>query len=100
MNDFVSNNRSEEQHQENESIKNGFVLDEDLVMEQILDNLNNTPLGQVLKNIASLPEVSREKVLGVRRQLTDGKYDVNRRLDVVVDRVLPHEVHGKLLASK
>lgn len=65
-----------------------LTTDKDLLMEQILENINNTPIGQVLKRIASLPEVRREKVLDVRRQLTAGKYDLNRRLDVALDRVL------------
>jgi hypothetical protein len=65
-----------------------LTLDQDLLMEQILDNINNTPIGQVLKKIASLPEVRRQKVLDVRRQLTEGRYDLGRRLDIVLDRVL------------
>jgi len=64
--------------------------DKDLVMEQILDNINTTPIGQVLRKIASLPEVRKEKVLDVRRQLTEGKYDLNQRLDVALDKVLEY----------
>ena len=64
------------------------VADDDLLMEQILDNVNHTPIGQVLKRIASLPEVRQEKVLGIRRQLTDGDYDLNLRLDAALDKVL------------
>ena len=64
--------------------------DEDLVMEQILENINTTPIGQVLKKIASLPEVRKEKVLNLRRQITKGEYDLNERLDVAVDKVLEH----------
>ncbi|RKY23083.1 MAG: hypothetical protein DRP62_06590 [Planctomycetota bacterium] len=63
-------------------------LDEDLVMEQILENINTTPIGQVLKKIASLPEVRKEKVLDVRRQLTEGKYELNDRLNIALDKVL------------
>jgi hypothetical protein len=62
--------------------------DDDLIMEKILDNMNNTPLGQVLKKIACLPEVRRQKVLNVRHQLTEGQYDINARLDVALDKVL------------
>ncbi len=62
--------------------------DMDLLMEQILENINTTPIGQVLKKIASLPEVRKEKVLGVRQQLTEGKYDLNKRLDIALDKVL------------
>ena len=61
---------------------------EDLLMEQILENINTTPIGRVLKRIASLPEVRREKVLDVRRQLTEGRYNLNERLDIALDRVL------------
>lgn len=57
-------------------------------MEQILENINTTPIGQVLKKIALLPEVRKEKILEVRRQLTEGQYDLNDRLDVALDRVL------------
>ena len=62
--------------------------DKDLLMEQILENINTTPIGQVLKKIATQPEVRKEKVLDVRRQLTEGKYDLNRRLDIALDKVL------------
>ena len=65
-----------------------LTLDADLLIEQILENINSTPIGQVLKKIASLPEVRQEKILDVRRQLTEGRYDLNRRLDNVLERVL------------
>ena len=57
-------------------------------MEQILDNIQSTPLGVVLKRIASLPEVRQEKVLRVRRQITQGRYDVTERLDLALEKVL------------
>jgi hypothetical protein len=66
----------------------GLTTDMDFMMEQILENIHTTPIGQVLRRIASLPEVRKEKVLDVRRQLTEGRYDLNERLDVAVDRVL------------
>jgi len=65
-----------------------LARDEDLIMEQILENINHTPLGQVLKKIASLPEVRQQKVLRLRRQITTGKYDLTDRLDEVLDKVL------------
>ncbi len=58
--------------------------------DEILDNINTTPIGQVLRKIASLPEVRKEKVLDVRRQLTEGKYDLDERLDVALEKVLEH----------
>lgn len=57
-------------------------------MEEILESINNTPIGQVLKRIATLPEVRKEKVLDLRRRITQGKYDLNEHLDVAVDRVI------------
>lgn len=59
-----------------------------MIMEQILANINSTPIGQVLKRIATLPEVRKEKVLDLRRRITEGEYDLNERLDLAVDRVL------------
>lgn len=64
------------------------LFENDLLMEQILENINTTPVGKVLKNIASLPEIRQEKVLGIRRQITEGNYDLNGRLDSVIDKVL------------
>ena len=65
-----------------------LVADNDFLIEQILDNVNNTPLGQVLKRVASLPEVRQNKVLDLRRSLADGQYNLNDRLDMVLDKVL------------
>ena len=65
-----------------------LVADNDIMIEQILENVNNTPLGQVLKRVASLPEVRQKKVLDVRRGLADGRYDLNNRLDMALDKVL------------
>ena len=88
MTDFSRNSFFEEQNQNAEPVKEKLPGNEDLIMEQILENINHTPIGQVLKRIASLPEVRREKVLDVRRQITEGKYNLNERLDVALDKVL------------
>lgn len=68
--------------------------DKDLVMEQILENIHNTPLGQVLKKIATLPEVRQQKVLHLRRQITEGSYDLTERLDRALDKVLEDLIAG------
>ena len=88
MSNFSSNSRFESRNRGCGAIDENLVSDEDLLMEHILENINNTPIGQVLKKIASLPEVSREKVLDVRRQLTEGKYDLDKRLDIALEKVL------------
>jgi len=77
-----------EHEQQSDCFSKDLAAENDLIMEQILENLNATPLGQVLKNIASLPEIRQQKILDVRRQLTEGKYDLNERLEIALDRVL------------
>ena len=88
MPDSYSNGRFEGQNRQMDSVDANLAPDEDLIMEQILENINNTPIGQVLKRIASLPEIRREKVLHIRQQLTEGKYNLNKRLDIALDKVL------------
>ena len=85
---FDSRDRFERQNRQEDFVEGELTAKEDFIMEQILENLNTTPIGQVLKKIASLPEVRKDKVLGVRQQLTDGKYDLSERLDVALDKVL------------
>lgn len=88
MNNFDSREQFEDLNTENGFDSESLAADSDLVMEQILDNINKTPIGQVLKKIASLPEVSQKRILGLRREITKGNYDLNNRLDVALDRVL------------
>ncbi|MFA5238442.1 MAG: flagellar biosynthesis anti-sigma factor FlgM [Phycisphaerae bacterium] len=88
MPSFDSKNRFEERNQQFNSAGENLAAEQDLLMEQILDNINATPIGQVLKKIASLPEVRQEKVLDVRQQISKGGYKLNERLDFALDRVL------------
>ncbi len=83
-----SNGFVEERQEWVNPLKTDLSQDKDMVMEQILDNIHHTPLGQVLKKIASLPEVRRQKVLRLRRQITEGRYDLADRLDMAMDKVL------------
>ena len=88
MSDFGSDSCAEGQNRGSDFLNENPIRDEDLLMEQILENIDTTPIGQVLKKIASLPEVRREKILDVRRQITKGQYDLNGRLDVALEKVL------------
>jgi hypothetical protein len=88
MQKFDFNNCFENKSRQINSNDENLTPDEDFIMEKILENLNMTPIGQVLNKIASLPEVRKEKVLDVRRQISEGKYELNERLDVALDRVL------------
>jgi hypothetical protein len=88
MPSFDSNNRFESQKHLANGEANSLAPDNDLLLEQILENMHTTPIGRVLRKIASLPEVRREKILDVRRQLTEGIYDLNEHLDIAIDKVL------------
>ena len=85
-----SNSKEKLNHSRFENFDAGesLFLDEDLVIEEILENMNSTPLGQVLKRIASLPESRQEKVLNVRQRIAEGDYEVTEHLDVALDKVL------------
>lgn len=65
-----------------------MAMEDDLFMEHILENMNTTPIGQVLKRIASLPEIRQKKILNIRQKLTRGQYNLNERLNIAVDKVL------------
>ena len=88
MPDFDLTYCSEGQNRRINPTNENLALDSDLAMERIIENIHNTPIGQVLKNIASLPEIRKNKVLNLRQQLTEGRYDLGERLDVALDRVL------------
>jgi hypothetical protein len=88
MTDSTRNDWFADQQRNLKPVFDGLTADDDLLMEQILENMNSTPIGQVLKKIASLPEVRRQKVLRVRRQLTEGRYNLNERLDLALEKVL------------
>ena len=53
-----------------------------------------------LRITAPLPNVRKEKVLTVRQPLTQGKYDLNGRLDVVLDRLLEDIIAGGGLSDR
>ena len=88
MPSFDSNNRFDSEKRQINGEAGSLAPDNDLMLEQILENMHTTPIGRVLRKIASLPEVRREKILDVRRQLTEGKYDLNEHLDIAIDKVL------------
>ena len=75
-------------HRQDEFQEMKFLTDDDILMDNILDNINYTPMGRVLKRFASLPEVRKRKVLNLRRQIHHGEYKLNERLDNALEKVL------------
>ena len=63
-------------------------LNDDVSMEQTLGNMSATPWDEELKRIASLTDIRRGKVLNIRRQISEGTYEVGDRLDGAIDRIL------------
>jgi hypothetical protein len=54
-------------------------------------NGNKTPkriTAPAMQNIRSLPQVDKKKISLVRQQLVEGTYDINKRLDIVLDRLI------------
>ena len=90
MSDFNYNKNIGNLFNDRVDMQNEFDLnnDNDLLMEQIVNNINNTPIGQVLKTIASLPEVRKEKVLSLRSRIRGGDYELTDKLDAALDKVL------------
>jgi hypothetical protein len=88
MSDIRKNNMFDGQDWFQQQPEDELLQEQDMLMEQILENINTTPIGKVLKVIASLPEVRQKKVLNLRCQLKQGQYDLNDRLDLALDKVL------------
>lgn len=88
MPDVQSNGQYEAQEGRMDKPTDQAAVSDDILMETILENIHTTPIGQVLKRIGDLPEVRRGRVLNLRRRLDEGTYDVDDRLDAVLDKVL------------
>lgn len=56
--------------------------------EELLQAGAESPLGQLLKKMAKLPEIRFEKVLTVRRQICKGQYGIDEKLDATIDMML------------
>ena len=55
---------------------------------------NSTLLAIPSKSIAGR-QIRRKKIVDIRRQLARGKYSVNERLNVVLDRILEDLTHRR-----
>ncbi len=63
--------------------------DSDFLADSLLENMNASPLGQLLKVIGSLPEVRIEKVDRARRMISQtDSGELDAQMDIALDRVL------------
>jgi hypothetical protein len=65
----------------------------DIVAEELVENIHNTPLGRLLGIIAALPEIRPEKVELGRKLLRRNESDLDEQLDEAMDRVLEELLH-------
>lgn len=61
---------------------------EEFSEKQLFEHMQSNPLGRLLRLIASLPEVRRDKVLRARREIQENGSEMDSRLDAALDRVL------------
>ena len=52
------------------------------------DRVHEKTIALALQKIQSMPSVRKKKVFEVRRQLVEGRYDLEERLDTALDRLL------------
>jgi len=57
------------------------------------DQVEISPLGQMLDGISQLPEIRQERVEEIRRQIAAGAYETPEKLEVALDRLL-EELRG------
>ena len=59
-----------------------------VAMERILENIKSRPWEQVVKGVATVPDIRRGKVLNIRRQIVQGIYNMEDLLERAADLVL------------
>jgi negative regulator of flagellin synthesis FlgM len=54
----------------------------------VRDQLEISPLAQLLNGIGEIPDIRYEKINEIRAQLAAGTYDTPEKLEVALDRLL------------
>ncbi len=86
--DFELKKEINQNSQSTERFAGPFENDDDFLSGRLFENLNSTPLGRLLKIIASLPEIRQEKVVNARHRINYNEYETGTRLDMALDKVL------------
>ena len=55
---------------------------------KVYDSSKQSEVTAVAERICLLTEVRKQKVLSIRRQLREGKYDLDKKLEAAMDRVI------------
>ena len=83
------------QNASEEFLSNVFEPENELLSEDLLENINSTPLGRLLEIIGSLPEIRQDKVFNIRKQINHGQYNLGHNLDSALDKVLEEFISKK-----
>jgi hypothetical protein len=62
--------------------------DTDALVERLIDSMQSSPLGRLLRAISTLPEVRAEKVEQARRDIHQPENCWDTKMDIALDRVL------------
>jgi len=76
------------QNASEEVLRSVFEFENELLSEDLLENINSTPIGRLLEIIGSLPEIRQDKVFNIRSQISHGQYNLGHNLDTALDKVL------------
>ncbi len=52
------------------------------------DQVEISPLGQMLDSIAQIPDIRHERVEEIRQQIAEGTYETPEKLELALDRLL------------
>lgn len=58
-----------------------------------MNELTNSTLLADLPKSPAEQQMRRKKIMDIRRQLARGKYNINERLNVILDRILEDLIH-------
>lgn len=60
-----------------------------------MNELKNNTLISTPSKPPQGQQIRWKKIVDIRRQLAKGKYDINKRLNVVIDRILEDLIHRR-----
>lgn len=88
VHDSYANSKDKPTEQQAKRISRLTEIQQDSFEDEFFENINSTPLGRLLKLIATMPEIRQQKVSRLRSQINDGQYDIKHNLDEALDKVL------------
>jgi hypothetical protein len=91
---FIMKNHGNRVHSATNEISEMKVTGAGFSSDHVQENINSTPIGRLLKIVASLPEIRQEKVTDIRRQIDCGQYNLIGNLDEALDKIIEELLFG------